>query len=152
MFILDIYKIYCDKLSCTMLKFNLESMDASTFKTKSMIQTAVIASSDDDVPPTPEVEVNKGRRRRRVKKLVSRQAVKRSHGFSWFLKKHLKWHKKMTYENEKNFCKLTYRMIFRELIIRVWEWQSDRQKNHLMQSATHCLTLLLFDDQQGCKF
>ena len=98
-----------------MLKFNLESMDASTFKTKSMIQTAVIASSDDDVPPTPEVEVNKGRRRRRVKKLVSRQAVKRSHGFIWFLKKQLKWHKKITYENhenEKNFCKLTYRMIF----------------------------------------
>ena len=40
-----------------------------------LMQTAVIASSDDDddaVPPTPEAEVNKGRKRRRVKKLVSR--------------------------------------------------------------------------------
>ena len=86
-----------------MLKFNLESMDASTFKTKSMIQTAVIASSDDDVPPTPEVEVNKGRRRRRVKKLVSRQAVRRSYGFILFLKKQLKCLKKMTYDNENKF-------------------------------------------------
>ena len=62
------------------IKVNLESIDASTIKTKSIIQTAVIASSDDDVPPTPEVEVNKGRRRR-VKKLVSRQGVTRSHNF-----------------------------------------------------------------------
>ena len=44
-----------------------------------LMQTAVIASSDDDdaVPPTPEAEVNKGRKRRRVKKLVSRYSVQR---------------------------------------------------------------------------
>lgn len=46
-----------------------------------MIQTtAIVSSDDDDVPPTPEVEVNKGRRRR-VKKLVSRQGIGRSYDF-----------------------------------------------------------------------
>ena len=53
----------------------------------------MIVSSDDDVPPTPEVEVNKGRRRR-VKKLVSRQGVTRSHNYNFFdMKKPFKRHK-----------------------------------------------------------